>query len=72
MVKLIQSNRPKGFLTLEISKSEIEDILWSLDTMIERQQRTLLENLPSTEEERRRVDKYKQLREDFRKVMQNI
>jgi uncharacterized membrane protein YgaE (UPF0421/DUF939 family) len=72
MVRLIQTNKPKGFLTLEISKSEIEDILKSLDTMIERQQRTLLENLPSTEEERRRVDKYKQLREDFRKVMQNV
>jgi hypothetical protein len=72
MVRLIQTNKTKGFLTLEISKSEIEDILESLDTMIERQQRTLLENLPSTEEERRRVDKYKQLREDFRKVMQNI
>jgi hypothetical protein len=72
MVRLIQTNKPKGFLTLEISKSEIEDILESLDTMIERQQRTLLENLPSTEEERRRVDKYKQLREDFRKVMQNV
>jgi hypothetical protein len=72
MVRLIQTNKSKGFLTLEISKSEIEDILESLDTMIERQQRTLLENLPSTEEERRRVDKYKQLREDFRKVMQNI
>jgi hypothetical protein len=53
-------------------KSEIEDILDSLDTMTERQQRTLLENLPSTEEDRRRVDKYKQLREDFRKVMQGI
>jgi hypothetical protein len=72
MVRLIQTNKPKGLLTLEISKSEIEDILGSLDTMIERQQRTLLENLPSTEEERRSVDKYKQLREDFRKVMQNI
>jgi hypothetical protein len=72
MVRLIQTNKSKGFLTLEISKSEIEDILESLDTMIERQQRTLLENLPSTEEERRRVDKYKQLREDFRKVMHNI
>jgi hypothetical protein len=72
MIRLIQTNKSKGFLTLEISKSEIEDILESLDTMIERQQRTLLENLPSTEEERRRVDKYKQLREDFRKVMQNI
>jgi hypothetical protein len=72
MVRLIQTNKTKGFLTLEMRKSEIEDILDSLDTMTERQQRTLLENLPSTEEDRRKVDKYKQLREDFRKVMQGI
>jgi hypothetical protein len=72
MVRLIQTNKIKGFLTLEMRKSEIEDILDSLDTMTERQQRTLLENLPSTEEDRRKVDKYKQLREDFRKVMQGI
>ena len=53
-------------------KSEIEDITDSLDMMIERQQRLLLENLPSTEDDRKRLDEYKQLREDFRKVMIKI
>ena len=38
--------------------------------MTERQQRFLLENLPATEEDRRRVDKFKHLREDFRKLLQ--
>jgi hypothetical protein len=37
--------------------------------MIERRHRVLLENIPSTEEDRKKLDKYKQLREDFRKVM---
>jgi hypothetical protein len=57
---------------LETLKSEIEDITDSLDMMIERQQRFLLENLPSTEDDRKKLDKYKQLREDFRKVLMKI
>jgi hypothetical protein len=40
--------------------------------MIERQQRLLLENLPSTEDDRQKLDKYKQLREDFHKVLMKI
>lgn len=53
-------------------KSEVEDIADSLDVMIERQQRILLENLPSTEDDRKKLDRYKQLREEFRKLMINI
>jgi hypothetical protein len=69
MVRLVQSDRLKELMLLEMHKSEIEDILSSLDAMTERQQRFLLENLPSTEEERRRVDRFKHLREDFRKLL---
>jgi hypothetical protein len=54
---------------MELLKSEIEDIVDSVDVMIERQQRLLLENIPSTEEDRKKLDNYKQLRENFRKVM---
>ena len=54
---------------MELLKSEIEDIVDSADAMIERQQRILLENIPSTEEDRKKLDNYKQLRENFRKVM---
>jgi len=69
MVRLVQIDRAKELLTLEVRKSEIEDILNSIDAMTERQQRFLLENLPATEEDRRRVDKFKHLREDFRKLL---
>jgi hypothetical protein len=50
----------------------MEAIVDSVDVMIERQQRMLLENIPSTEDDRKKLDKYKQLREDFRKVMMGI
>ena len=70
--RIIQTDKTKGLLVLEMLKSEIEDITDSLDMMIERQQRLLLENLPSTEDDRKRLDEYKQLREDFRKVMIKI
>ena len=71
MVRLVQIDRAKELLMLEVNKSEIEDILNSIDVMTERQQRFLLENLPATEEDRRRVDRFKHLREDFRKLLQS-
>ena len=69
MVRLVQTDRLRELIVLEIHKSEIEDILSSIDAMTERQQRFLLENLPATEEDRRRVDRFKHLREDFRKLL---
>ena len=69
MVRLVQTDRLRELIVLEIRKSEIEDILSSIDAMTERQQKFLLENLPATEEDRRRVDRFKHLREDFRKLL---
>ena len=69
MVRLVQTDRLRELIVLEMHKSEIEDILSSIDAMTERQQRFLLENLPATEEDRRRVDRFKHLREDFRKLL---
>lgn len=69
MVRLVQTDRLRELIVLEIRKSEIEDILSSIDAMTELQQRFLLENLPATEEDRRRVDRFKHLREDFRKLL---
>lgn len=69
MVRLVQFDRAQELLMLEVHKSEIEDILNSIDAMTERQQRFLLEHLPATEEDRRRVDRFKHLREDFRKLL---
>ena len=69
MVRLVQTDTLRELIVLEIRNSEIEDILSSIDAMTERQQKFLLENLPATEEDRRRVDRFKHLREDFRKLL---
>ena len=69
MVRLVQIDRLEELEVLEMHKSEIEDVLSSIDAMTERQQRFLLENLPATEEDRRRIDRLKHLREDFRKLL---
>ena len=42
MVRLIQTDRTKELLILEVRKSEMEDILNSIDAMTERQERFLL------------------------------
>ena len=42
----------------------------SVDSMSDKQQRTLLENLPSEDQDRQKLDDYKALREELRKTLQ--
>ncbi len=56
MTKIVKTNHPNDIITLELSKSELEDILKSVDCMTEKEQRKLLENIPSTEEGRTRLE----------------
>ena len=62
MTKIVKTNHPNEIITLELSKSELEDILNSVDCMTEKEQRKLLENIPSTEEGRTRWTNTKPLR----------
>ena len=72
MIRKLKSDRSTGIATIEISIDEIRDIIDSIDNMINRQQRTLLENLPSDEMDRRRLDNYKALKESLRKVWESV
>lgn len=72
MIRKLKSDRSTGIATIEISIDELRDIIDSIDNMINRQQRTLLENLPSDEMDRRRLDNYKALKESLRKVLESI
>lgn len=40
----------------------------SVDNMSDKQQRTLLENLPSEDQVRQKLDDYKELKEELRKI----
>jgi hypothetical protein len=57
---------------LEITKDDLEKIVVSLDSMAEKLQRNLLENLPSVESDRARLDDYKALRENIAKILNLI
>jgi hypothetical protein len=72
MIRNLKSDRSTGIATIEISSDELRDIIDSIDNMINRQQRTLLENLPSNEVDRRRLDNYKALKESLRKVLESV
>ena len=72
MIRNLKSDRSTGIATIEISSDELRDIIDSIDNMINRQQRTLLENLPSDEADRRRLDNYKALKESLRKVWESV
>jgi hypothetical protein len=72
MIRKLKSDKSTGIVTIEISKDELRDIIDSIDNMIDRQQRILLENLPSDEVDRRRLDNYKALKESLRKVWESV
>jgi hypothetical protein len=71
MIRKLKSDKSTGMVTIEINRDELKDIIDSIDNMIDRQQRILLENLPSDEEDRRRLDNYKALKESLRKVWES-
>ena len=55
-----------------ITKDDLEKIIVSLDNMAEKLQRNLLENLPSEESNRAKLDDYKELRENIAKILNLI
>ena len=72
MISRIKTDKTNQTATLEITKDDLEKIIDSLDNMAEKLQRTLLENIPSKESDRERLDDYKELRENIAKILNLI
>jgi hypothetical protein len=72
MISRIKTDKTNQTATLEITKDDLEKIIDSLDNMAEKLQRNLLENLPSRESDRVRLDDYKELRENIAKILNLI
>jgi hypothetical protein len=72
MINRIKTDKINQTVTLEITKDDLEKIIDSLDNMADKLQRNLIENLPSIESDRVRLDDYKELRENFAKVLNMI
>ncbi len=68
MLRIIKADKVNGIVTLEMSKKDLGNIMESVDNMSDKQQRTLLENLPSEDQVRQKLDDYKELKEELRKI----
>jgi hypothetical protein len=72
MIRKVHADKANRIVTLEMTESDLSNIIDSIDNMVDRQQRTLLENLPAEDRLRLKLDSIKALREDLRKVWEGI
>jgi hypothetical protein len=72
MVKSLRTDKINGVVDIEIYKYELENIVQSVNYMTDKVKKELLENLPSSEEGRKRLDDYAALKEDLRKILEDL
>ena len=72
MIRKVHADKANRTVTLEMTESDLSNIIDSIDNMVDKQQRTLLENLPAEDGLRSKLDSYKASREDLRKVWEGI
>jgi len=72
MIRKLQADRANKTVALEMRENDLSNITESIDKMVDRQQRILLENLPSDDQLRVKLDSYKALKEDLRKIWETL
>ncbi|HJY09350.1 MAG TPA: hypothetical protein VJ250_00250 [Nitrososphaeraceae archaeon] len=72
MIRKLQADKANKTVALEMSENDLRNIIESIDKMVDRQQRTLLENLPADDQLRLNLDSYKGLKEDLRKILEAL
>ena len=72
MVKSLKTDKINGVADIEIHTDELENIVQSVYDMTDKVKKELLENLPSSEEGRKRLDDYAALKEDLRKILEGL
>lgn len=71
MVKSLRTDKLNQVVDIEIHKDELKNIVQSVNYMTD-EVKELLENLPSSEEGRKRLDGYAALKEDLRKILEDL
>ncbi|MFZ0567631.1 MAG: hypothetical protein WCC82_09580 [Nitrososphaeraceae archaeon] len=72
MVKSLNIDRNNGIAVIEINRDEFTDIVDSVYYMTDKVKRDLLENLPSNEKDRTRLDNFSALKEDLRRILGSL
>jgi hypothetical protein len=72
MLRILNADKVNGVVTIEMGEKDLRNLIESVDNIVEKQQRTLLENLPSEDQVRQKLDDYKALKEEFRKIWESL
>jgi hypothetical protein len=72
MLRILNADKVHGVVTIEMGEKDLRNLIESVDNIVEKQQRTLLENLPSEDQVRQKLDDYKALKEEFRKIWESL
>ena len=72
MIRKLEADRPNKRVILEMTETDLFDIIESVNNMVDKQQRTLLENLPAEDSVRLKLDNLKAIKEDLRKIRAEI
>ena len=70
MLRVLNTDKVNRTFTLEVSENDLRNLVESVDHMVNRQRETLLENLPSEDQVRQKLDDFTELKEDLRKVLE--
>jgi hypothetical protein len=72
MVRSLNIDRNNGIAVIEINRDEFTNIVDSVYYMADKVKKDLLENLPSNEKDRVRLDNFNALKEDLRKILGSL
>ena len=72
MVRSLDIDRNNGIAVIEINRDEFTDIVDSVYYMADKVKRDLLENLPSNEKDRVKLDNFNALREGLKKILGSL
>ena len=72
MIRKLKADKANKTVALEMSENDLSNIIESIDKMVYRQQRILLENIPADDQLRLNLDTYKALKEDLRKIWEAL
>lgn len=72
MLRIVKADKLNGMITLELTEKDLRYVIKSVENMVEKQQRTVLENLASEDQVRQKLDDYKALKEEFRKIWESL
>ncbi len=72
MLRIVKADKVNGIVTLEMGEKDLRSVIEAVDNMVEKQQRTLLENLPSEDQVRHKLDDYKALKAELRKIWETL